>query len=896
MSAAASDDDSGSSSGGGDKSIFEQAGFKLQLPWDDAAGAGPSSFKSHSPQWWQQLWPGDSVESKAPERSLPASKSASAQRAAAKPPSQRWRRSEPRVPRYPSVLQVQVQTMAPANVRKDDLDVADIDKYVRAAENAVQTMDKTKEGEATDMRDGKNEPRRPKLGILLIDHGSKRRASNEHLDSIAASYQSTWDKIADVVVRAAHMEIAPPSILDTLRLMIVEDGVTEAICVPYFLSPGKHATIDVPKLISEARFVLDEEGLLDYGEGRVEIRSSEALGSDVEGMLKLVGGLVRGTLEGGDFDGIAKLDGRDDDDRDNDANGMENDKIHETEKELHKYTNRATLLENMLQTKAKQTKTMANRVALMEDATTRLKDKSRKEREENSRQREEEERKYAAQVANLTDVIKGIQQEQELLENESKALALQLLNAEREYNATVLDLEAKLASSEHEMQHLRDEKGQLKRHEDKQASDREDVLQQKIRGQQQQIQELQTQLADLLDAHNELEQLQKETEDTVLKYEGRLKESEEGYESSISVEREEKENYKAKWTEAHRQLEEDGQRAQRMLNKSASEYEVLLAEEKEKTTEWREKWKALNDTQARMGNATLAERNLLDASAIFDAKMEEEFATLQKELEEATAAKANATEKIRELERQLEEQEQQHEETKKSEQKKEEKTREQSQQLQEYLRAQLATYYETIQNQKDQIGQLECKIKDTNQSHEESMLIAKNSVKAAQRREGDLLTNVEELERELAIIAKEKDERDARLSDFQAQLDGMVADAAAAATIPNLEEGGPSSSNKLAQENKKLTMEVDRLRFKVATVSQEKDHLSSEKKMMEEEISRLFFVPRRLRDMMSSADDNVNVIPNKEGGPKQRRRRRWVRGLLRPWTLLRKRSGNDADS
>jgi hypothetical protein len=70
-----------------------------------------------------------------------------------------------------------------------------------------------------------------KLGIILIDHGSKREASNQHLHFIAQTYQASIiqrDNMANgeggstatsgrqTVVRAAHMEIAQPSILESL--------------------------------------------------------------------------------------------------------------------------------------------------------------------------------------------------------------------------------------------------------------------------------------------------------------------------------------------------------------------------------------------------------------------------------------------------------------------------------------------------------------------------------------------------------------------------------------------------------------------------------------------------------------------------------------------------------
>jgi len=147
-----------------------------------------------------------------------------------------------------------------------------------------------------------------KLGILLIDHGSKRQASNDNLHFIAKVYESkllsksTPASKKQVAVRGAHMEIATPSILTSLRTLLVEDQVESIVCVPYFLSPGRHATEDVPNLIEEAKSVLEKEGLLGErngnDEGRVQVRVSNALGSHLESMMGAVDDLVEWTLNG----------------------------------------------------------------------------------------------------------------------------------------------------------------------------------------------------------------------------------------------------------------------------------------------------------------------------------------------------------------------------------------------------------------------------------------------------------------------------------------------------------------------------------------------------------------------------------------------------------------------
>ena len=55
----------------------------------------------------------------------------------------------------------------------------------------------------------------------------------------------------EVVVRYAHMELAEPSISAGVR-QCVAAGATELIVFPYMLSPGKHSTGDIPRMVAAA--------------------------------------------------------------------------------------------------------------------------------------------------------------------------------------------------------------------------------------------------------------------------------------------------------------------------------------------------------------------------------------------------------------------------------------------------------------------------------------------------------------------------------------------------------------------------------------------------------------------------------------------------------------------
>jgi CbiX len=104
------------------------------------------------------------------------------------------------------------------------------------------------------------------VGILLIDHGSKNEAANQRLHDLAQLYQEFFAQQPQqssstktkVIVKAAHMEIASPSIPEVLESFLNGGGpgqqqVDEIICHPYFLSPGRHATQDIPQIIQSAK-------------------------------------------------------------------------------------------------------------------------------------------------------------------------------------------------------------------------------------------------------------------------------------------------------------------------------------------------------------------------------------------------------------------------------------------------------------------------------------------------------------------------------------------------------------------------------------------------------------------------------------------------------------------
>jgi sirohydrochlorin ferrochelatase len=86
-------------------------------------------------------------------------------------------------------------------------------------------------------------------GILIVDHGSRMREANDMLRSMANLIQAMGGP--DVVVRYAHMELADPDIAAGFA-SCVHAGASEVIVFPYMLSPGRHSTSDIPRMVADA--------------------------------------------------------------------------------------------------------------------------------------------------------------------------------------------------------------------------------------------------------------------------------------------------------------------------------------------------------------------------------------------------------------------------------------------------------------------------------------------------------------------------------------------------------------------------------------------------------------------------------------------------------------------
>jgi len=84
--------------------------------------------------------------------------------------------------------------------------------------------------------------------IVLVDHGSREPAANALLEEVARALR---DRLPGERVCVAHMELAPPSLAEAIEACVAE-GAREVVVHPYFLAPGRHSTVDIPRLAAEA--------------------------------------------------------------------------------------------------------------------------------------------------------------------------------------------------------------------------------------------------------------------------------------------------------------------------------------------------------------------------------------------------------------------------------------------------------------------------------------------------------------------------------------------------------------------------------------------------------------------------------------------------------------------
>ncbi len=87
-----------------------------------------------------------------------------------------------------------------------------------------------------------------KIALLLVDHGSRFQEANDMLACVAGMVKAQGGLEC---VQYAHMELVEPTIEQGFAAC-VREGATAVVVHPYFLSPGRHSTTDIPRMVAEA--------------------------------------------------------------------------------------------------------------------------------------------------------------------------------------------------------------------------------------------------------------------------------------------------------------------------------------------------------------------------------------------------------------------------------------------------------------------------------------------------------------------------------------------------------------------------------------------------------------------------------------------------------------------
>ena len=86
-------------------------------------------------------------------------------------------------------------------------------------------------------------------GIVLIDHGSREPTANDQLEELA---ELVATRMPGHKVRAAHMELAGPTLAEAVDALVAE-GASEIAIHPFFVAPGRHVRDDIPRLVAQAQ-------------------------------------------------------------------------------------------------------------------------------------------------------------------------------------------------------------------------------------------------------------------------------------------------------------------------------------------------------------------------------------------------------------------------------------------------------------------------------------------------------------------------------------------------------------------------------------------------------------------------------------------------------------------
>jgi len=84
--------------------------------------------------------------------------------------------------------------------------------------------------------------------LLLVAHGSRRKQSNDEVDTLAKKLKNNCGEQYGIV-NSAFLELAEVLIPDGIEQCITE-GASSIVILPYFLNSGRHVVEDIPSIIN----------------------------------------------------------------------------------------------------------------------------------------------------------------------------------------------------------------------------------------------------------------------------------------------------------------------------------------------------------------------------------------------------------------------------------------------------------------------------------------------------------------------------------------------------------------------------------------------------------------------------------------------------------------------
>ncbi len=96
--------------------------------------------------------------------------------------------------------------------------------------------------------------------LVIVAHGSRRTESNEELVTIANTLSPLMASgFSDVGY--GFLELAEPSIPDAI-INAIKTGADTVIILPYFLSAGRHVTVDIPNEVLKVQEQYPDKSLV----------------------------------------------------------------------------------------------------------------------------------------------------------------------------------------------------------------------------------------------------------------------------------------------------------------------------------------------------------------------------------------------------------------------------------------------------------------------------------------------------------------------------------------------------------------------------------------------------------------------------------------------------------